>query len=434
MINNNDVQVAVVGAGMSGLIAARELSRQGVDVLVLEAADRVGGRTLTETSALGSTLDLGGQWIGYGHHRFEALADELGATRFEMRSPKSPALLDGERVVPMASSTMALAGAALAGMAALSHLPSRNRWNTTTLDQWLVRVPSDDARRLLDVLAVVSSTADPDRISVQAFLSFIAYQGGLSTMLKTRGGAQHALVAEGAGALAQRLAAQLGDRVRTAARVTSITQNDNDVTIGTATDTVRADRVVVTVPPPLLAGIDFHPGLPAEHAALQQNTYMGSVYKAIAVYDRPFWRDHTDAESIHLDDPAAAVFDASPPGGPGHLCFLIGGPQARAVDKLEPAARRSALLNRLARRLGPQVLEPVSWHEKSWHLDPFVGGGYIALPEPGTTDGFYPHASTSTGHIHWAGSETAAEHAGYLEVSIAAGERAAGEVVEALRG
>ena len=87
--------VAIVGAGMSGLIAARDLQRQGIDVLVLEAADRVGGRTLAETSALGSRLDLGGQWIGQGHHRFEQLADELGATRFQMHTPKAPAIIDG---------------------------------------------------------------------------------------------------------------------------------------------------------------------------------------------------------------------------------------------------------------------------------------------------------------------------------------------------
>ena len=72
--------VAIVGAGLSGLIAARELRRRGIGLLLLEATDRTGGRTMSETTALGSRVDLGGQWIGHDHHRIAALAAELGAT------------------------------------------------------------------------------------------------------------------------------------------------------------------------------------------------------------------------------------------------------------------------------------------------------------------------------------------------------------------
>ncbi len=66
--------VVVVGAGLSRLTAARALHRAGVDVLVLEAADRCGGRAMSETTALGSRVDLGGQWIGHDHSRIAASA------------------------------------------------------------------------------------------------------------------------------------------------------------------------------------------------------------------------------------------------------------------------------------------------------------------------------------------------------------------------
>lgn len=424
--------VAVIGAGISGLIAARELHRRGIDVLVLESADRVGGRTLTETSSLGSRLDLGGQWIGYGHHRFEALADELGATRFQMHTPKNPAIVDDGRALVTTAPSMIVAQAALVAIELLSRVPAPQRWNCTSVQTWLRRIPSDRARRLITALVEVISCTGTADLSVQGFLWLLRHQGGLSVMMKSQGGAQHALVRDGAGTLAERLAAELGDRVRTGRRVTGIRQTGDAVMVDTATGSVHASKAVVTVPPPMTRDISFDPPLPAQRIALQHNTYMGSVYKAIAVYDQPFWRIRADAEAILLDHPVCAVFDTSPPDGPGHLCLLVTGPEVHALDGLDAQQRRSMLLGRLAERLGPDVQRPASWHEKSWHHDEFVGGGYVALPVRGTREGFYPVASTPVGNIHWAGSETAHEHAGYIEGAIASGERAAQEIGPAL--
>ena len=70
--------VAIVGAGFAGLIAARILARAGRSVVVLEARDRVGGRTVDLTLEDGSVLELGGQWIGPGQNRIHALLDEYG--------------------------------------------------------------------------------------------------------------------------------------------------------------------------------------------------------------------------------------------------------------------------------------------------------------------------------------------------------------------
>ena len=97
-----------------------------------------------------------------------------------------------------------------------------------------------------------------------------------------------------------------------------------------------------------------------------------------------------------------------------------------------PAARRNILLGPLCHHLGADVLEPVGWHEKFWHLDEFVGGGYSALPIPGTFEGIPPTAASPTGNLHWAGTETAADHAGYFEGAIESGLRAAREVTEGL--
>ncbi len=426
--------VAVVGAGLAGLTAARALHRAGVDVLVLEAADRSGGRAMSETTALGSRVDLGGQWIGHDHPRVAALADELGATRFRMHTTQRPTILDGARRVSLGAPSMMVTATVLLGLEALSHLHPPTRWDTTTVADWLARVPGRTPRRMLELAAMTSWCADLDRLSVQAMLTLIRLQGGLRNMMSTTGGAQESLLVEGIGTLVDGLAAELGDRVRLGHRVTSIVEDTDGITLTTTADAINATEVVVTVPPPLLDRIDFQPSLPPARSAIAARTYMGSVYKAIAVFPTPFWRDRTEnTEIMVLDAPGIAVFDTSPPDGPGHLCMLVGGPPARTLDNLDPSSRRETILGPLVSRLGTEILEPVSWHEKAWHLDDNVGGGYTALPEPGTTtDSNTPMTFTPIGHIHWAGTETATDHPGYLDGAIESGNRVAHEILEAL--
>ncbi|MER8036410.1 flavin monoamine oxidase family protein [Streptomyces hydrogenans] len=429
-----ETTVAVVGAGMSGLVAARELRREDIDVLVLESADRPGGRMMADTSVLGSRLDLGGQWVGHGHRRFASLAAELGTELFPMRTPKRPCFVDGPRRLSPMSPTVLAANAVLLAWELRAKRPAPEKWAARTVEAWLRRVPGRRARRLLDVLVSVTTTADLDRYSMHAFTEAVRHQGGLAAMLSTSGGAQEKLIAEGAGTLTERLAADLGERVLTGRRVTSIHQDDHGVTLRTTAGAVRAARAIITVPPPMSARISYDPPLPPSRTLLERHTSMGSVYKAIAVYEHPFWRQRKGhAEFILLAHPGGAVFDTTPPGGPGHLCFLVAGAEARTLDGMDSAGRRQALLGQLVPHLGPQVLAPADWHEKSWHLDENVGGGYTALAIPGTTDGYLPMPSQPVGALHWGGTETANEHAGYIEGAIESGERVAREVLRSLQ-
>lgn len=429
-----DYAVAVVGAGLSGLVAARELTRRGIDVVVLESADRVGGRALTETTELGSHVDLGGQWIGHDHRRLIALADEFGLTRYSMHTTPMPAVIDGSRWLSAATPAVLLGAAVLAGVEAVAAVGTPARWNTVTVASSLRRLPGRTTRRLLEVLALISWTGDLERMSVHAMARMIRQQGGLRTAMATKGGAQEALLVEGVGGLAERLAAELGSRVRTGQRVTSIVRDEHGVTLHAPAGEIRAAKVIVTAPPPMAGRIEHQPPLPAARAALERNTYMGSVYKALAVYGRPFWRSRSGAEFIVLDNPGRAVFDTSPPDGPGHLCMLIGGPEAHRLDRLDVDTRRRTLLGPLAAHLGDDVLNPAGWHEKSWHRDVHAGGGYTALPAAGTTEGLLPAAHTPVGHVHWAGTEVADDHAGYFEGAIESGMRAAREVAETIAG
>ncbi|MGW4051759.1 flavin monoamine oxidase family protein [Streptomyces sp. NPDC004779] len=149
----------------------------------------------------------------------------------------------------------------------------------------------------------------------------------------------------------------MGPRVRTGRQVTAITRDSTGATVRITCGAFRATKVTVTVPPPVAARIQHTPPLPANRAALERNTYMGSVYEAIAVYERPFWRYRGRAEWIVLDNPGRAVFDTTAPDGPGHLCTLAAGPEARALDHMDSDARRDALLGPLVPHLGPDVMK-----------------------------------------------------------------------------
>jgi monoamine oxidase len=424
-----ETAVVVVGAGMAGLVAARELHRQGIDVLVLEAADRLGGRAMSGTTSLGSRVDLGGQWIGHDHTRFIALAKELGATQFKMHTGLMPVLVDGPKRLPV--STVLEALLLLAGVEAMAVIGTPRRWDTSTVEAWLRKVPGRRARRLLEVLAWISWTADLDRFSIRAMAKMIRLQGGLRTAMSTKGGAQDSLLVEGVASLIDGLADELGPRVRRGQRVASIVCSDTGVTIRTSAGDISAAKVIVTAPPPMAAHISYEPPLPRDTADMQRRCYMGSVYKAIGVYEQPFWRARKGGEFIVLDNPGRAVFDTTPPGGPGHLCILVAGPEARDLDRLDPIDRRHAVLGSLAQHIGPEVLQPVDWHEKAWHRDEYAGGGYMAVPDPGSGLSL-PVPSAPIGGIHWAGSETAGDHPGYLEGAIESGHRAAQEVIRAL--
>src|SRR5215204_5870249 len=78
----HEADVAVVGAGFAGIVAARELQRKGFDVVLLEARDRVGGRVLNEPIGDGKVVEVGGQWVGPGQDRLYALAREVGVDTY----------------------------------------------------------------------------------------------------------------------------------------------------------------------------------------------------------------------------------------------------------------------------------------------------------------------------------------------------------------
>ncbi len=454
--------VVVVGAGLSGLAAARVLVGAGVDVTVVEARDRVGGRTERGFTVDGVAIELGGQWLGPTQNRMYELVDELGLSTFPTYNTGDLLLQLGgrqTRVAPHRGATPRLSPFVLAdlaqGMARFDRLagrvdldrpwvgPDAERLDDQTFETWIRRnLRTSTGREYFRVATeAVFSTQSSDLSALHAL--FYARSGsGLETLLSTDRGAQQDRVVGGTWRISELMADQLGDRVRLGAPVRRIEHGaeGSAVTVrttagdGTDGEVFGADRVVVTLPPTLAGRIDYSPALPSWRDQLTQRLPAGSVIKVYAVYDEPFWRaDGLNGQVGSDEGPVKVVFDNSPPEGtPGILVGFLEGDEGRRWARRSLPERRDAVVGCFARYFGPNAMHPIDYVERDWMAEPFSRGCYGAHFTPGVWTGFGHALRTPIGPIHWAGAECAPVWNGYMEGAVRSGEATAREVLAAL--
>lgn len=444
--------VVVIGAGFSGLRAALRLREQGLDVRVLEARNRVGGRAKPVTVA-GLTLDAGGQWLGAQHPLLAALARDEGVRAFPQFGQGRRVLEYGGRVRRYRGTIPALplpalieTGLTLARLDRMARTlpahapwtaPRAAEWDAQSLADWqAAHVRTAGARTLLDIAARAILCAEPGELSLLYFLDYVRASGGkVEYLAETRNGAQAFLFAGGMHQLAARMAAALGDRVVTDAPALRVRQDDAGVAVETARGTWQAGRLVVAVSPALAGRIDFTPALPAARTALHQGMPMGSVIKCHVAYASPFWRDAGFCgEAVSDEADFCPVFDGSPEDGRvGVLTGFFDGAAARRWSGRPAGERRAHVLACLSRWFGPQALAPIDYADQDWREEEWSAGCYTAVMPPGLMTLHGAALRAPCGRIHWAGTETAERGTGYFEGALVAGDRAATEVAAALR-
>ncbi|TSC22860.1 FAD-dependent oxidoreductase [Corallococcus sp. Z5C101001] len=446
------VDVVVIGAGVAGLTAARHIVRTGATVAVLEARDRVGGRTLTRDVG-GGPVDLGGQWVGPRQRHVLKLADTLGLQRFPQHHQGTKVLeLRGERrtyrgkvpALPLLSLLdLQRVVWKLDGLARRvpreqpAAAPKAAAWDALTLEDWKQRhVHTWGARAALDIATRAVFAAEPSELSFLDFLSYVHSSGGLMPLTEVEGGAQAERFVDGAQSLSRRLAEALPpDRVFLRAPVKAVLQDAEGVTAITEDGrTLRARHAVVATPPALAERIDFGGDLPPGRRLAHANMPMGSVIKVVATYATPFWREAgLSGEAVSDVGPVRLCFDDCGPGG--HHPALVGfflGDTARAWTGRPTVDLHRAALADFTRFFGPQALAPVAIAALDWKQEAFSSGCYVGLPRPGTVTAIGDALRAPFGRVHWAGTETAIEGRGYLDGAVESGERAATEVVARL--
>ena len=445
----HDCDAIVVGAGLSGLAAARELERAGLDVRVLEARDRVGGRTLNHSvgERPEDVVELGGQWVGPTQLEAMALAGELGLETYPTYNEgksvfENPAgrlsRYTGTipRMNPLVLADYGRADARFKRM--YKRVDPRAPWEAAnaealdneTFETWIRRsAKTRTAREALALGIRGVFSVEPADLSVLHALFYAASAGGWDELLEVEGGAQQDRVVGGSQRISLGMADELGERVQLETPVRSIRVDGDSVIVGE----LRARRVIVALPPALAGRLDYEPAMPAQRDQLTQRVPMGSVIKCMAIYDEPFWRaEGLSGQAISLPGPVQVVFDNTPPNGdPGVLMGFIEGRDARVLGPVPEAERRRVVVENLARIFGERAANPTGYVEKDWSSETYSRGCYAGVPTPGTWTAYGRALREPVGRIHWAGTETATRWMGYFDGAIQAGKRAAGEVLAA---
>lgn len=466
-----EADVAIVGAGLAGLTAAREIVAAGLRPMVIEARDRVGGRLLSEEIGDGKVVELGGQWIGPTQERIAALAAELGVETFPTYDEGrhlieisgkvasfSDALTDtrvglvrdlSRAISPLALVDLEQARARLDRMARQVPLeepwlaPKAQDWDGQTFATWIRRnTRTTAARNLFELATEAVWAAEPADVSLLHVLFYTRSGGGFNSLIGTGGGAQQDRFHGGSQTIALRMAERLGfERLRLDAPVRAIEHGERGVTLHSQAEpgpegglVVSARRAIVAIPPTLAGRIAYYPPLPALRDQLTQRMPQGTVIKTMAIYEHPFWREEgLSGQAISGSGPARVVFDSSPPdGSPGALLGFLEGRLARQWGGRPAAERREAILAGHARLFGERAARPERFVERIWAEEEWTRGCYGCLMPTGGWTEYGRALRRPVGRLHWAGAETATVWNGYMDGAVQSGERAALEVLSAL--
>lgn len=445
-----ETEVVVVGAGLAGLSAARDLARSGREVVVLEARERVGGRT--ENAFLGGEpVELGGQWVGPGQDEVLGLISELGLETF-------PTWTAGESLFDLKGSVrryrgtipkvnpLALAelGLALRRIDRLSRRvdpvapwAARDavRLDSMTVADWIRRsVLTGTARALIRLAVHAVWAAEPEEISMLHFLAYTAAAGSIEVLLDTEDGAQNFRVVGGSQAISERIARDLGDRVRTGLPVRSVEWGGDRVVVEVPAGPLRARRAIVTAPPAIAGRIEWRPALPDARQGLTASMLPGRVVKAMAAYETPFWREEgLSGSATSIGSPVSMVFDNTPPSGaPGVLVSFFEASAADRAGAMTGSERREVVVGNLVRLFGERASRTVGYVDRCWANEEFSAGCYGAFMPPGAWSSFGSALRDPVGPIHWAGAEAATRWTGYMDGAIRSGRQAAAEVIASL--
>jgi monoamine oxidase len=401
----------VVGAGFAGLSAAIALADEGVDVTVLEARERVGGRVWSITLTNGAVVELGGEWIMAGDSVVHETASRFGVPLVETGASFGRREPWGEGAATLEVQDVFLEAAD----AALGSLP-HDRVAAMNVGEFLEGVEGDPAARSIVALRLAGTCArDLREVSLASFAGERPFSAHGDVYHRT---------AEGNQAIARAVASELSD-VRTGHVVDSIEHDRDGVTVRIGSRSERADVAVVAVPAPIEARLRFVPPLPDALASALAGLPMGAASKfAVATKRRPPARSRQSAGR------SMWCWTADGAGGKPRRCVTSFAGSHAAQESLGVTRGQVLPWLEALRSMNPDLTlvgEPVLY---SWADDPFTLGAYSTW-NPASWDRRRVLAEP-VGRLAFAGEHTAGDRHGTMDGALRSGRRAAEQILRVL--
>ncbi|MEQ8857008.1 MAG: FAD-dependent oxidoreductase [Pseudomonadales bacterium] len=439
------LDVAIIGAGLAGLTAARDLRRAGCEsFVVLEARDRVGGRTLNHELGNGYVSEAGGQWIGPGQTAVADLARELEVATFDTYYTGETVFIAGDgRVAQDLQGTFGTDPKLAEQLDEMARgVPSGSPWKAARaaeLDQlsvgdWLAKQNlSAEDRVGWDTTTMLSGGTLPAKMGLLHFLSMINSANSRYEQLDSiKDSAQETRFVGGSQILSQKMADALGDKVRLGTPVRRISDWDQAVvSLHTDQGLIRARRVIMAIQPALCNQIDFAPALPELRREMQRHwPAYAAGRKTAHVYSKPFWRDKgLNGMILQAHGPLLWAYDNSPPDGSMGVLNAFVTQSGLPSDPQQAEPMLSALF---AQALGDEALHPLQFHDLDWSREPWTISCVSPIP-PGFWTRYGGGLHPPVGQLIWSGTETADIWAGYMDGAVRSGHRAALQALHALR-